>query len=167
MLYEVITAMPQAGSASASLPEAVVAFLHAAAGGIAAGAEEAGGIAVITSYSIHYTKLYDMQEFGAEFIHRHHDRIHLPTQLFLGRVEGVHDFFERCVADDQDIYIAGNAFLAPGNRSENERQLDLLPQRQDGLAQYVRQAHRLDDDAAQLLENCSCPIGLIESYNFV
>src|SRR5687767_10100210 len=78
-------------------------------------------------------------------------RVDLAAQELLRRRERADDIGETGLGYDHEIQVAAGALLAAGDRTVDEGNRDLSGERRERFAQHVRHAHRLLQDAAQLL----------------
>ncbi len=86
-------------------------------------------------------------EFLPKRIFRHHHWIDLTPKLLVGFGKCMDDVGKRCLAYDENIYVAANTFLPLRDRTKNECHIHLGGQWRKRFAQHVREPHRLSENA--------------------
>lgn len=81
-------------------------------------------------------------------------RVYLPAEFSLRSSKSRHGIKHRYpVAHKHDVDVAIDSFITRSDRTEQEREADLVPNRLEGLAKYLSQAERLSGETTQFVKN--------------
>src|SRR5688500_19102200 len=92
-------------------------------------------------------KMLLLFDLCSKLVCRVNGRIDIPPKSFLSWLYSGDHIAKRCVADDQQIDVAGGVELTPRSRAEHERSVHTICERHQSLPQNVSEYRGLGQQA--------------------